>query len=321
MAKFKKVVVVDKMMGSKKTKKRDKTRGGGMRGRGLDTAAAQYAKLLAEPCTAPLVHPIFPGGNAGFLMRSEGFLTVGNGVDQTSGYFNWVPGYVNKSGTEALYAASNVPDAQLPVETMLNGAPGKTFLANSTSAYRCIAASIKITFPGSEHQRSGRIHYGNTAAGLIEAGTTQSPNGVAQTLQNYGRTPADVVELVWRPGQGDCNMTDPNSLPAGPMRDTKSAMTIAWAGLPPGVGLTLHMTAVYEWLPVVGLGLGSNGTGKAVSGNTLDDVLDYLTVRGFAYVRQAGTALGAGVATGLAATLAQSYGMMGSRQHARALRY
>lgn len=282
----------------------------------LDAPALAYARLLADPCNAPLCHPIYPGTEAGFLFRAENFFSIadpGAGATTTCGLFHWTPGYVNAESTELLFTNNSAPG--LAAATVAStSSPGKGFLAANARGMRCVAACMKITFIGAESQRSGRLHYGHTSAGMIDLGQSVTIDQVAQTLQHYCRTPADTVEVIWKPNIADTQFCDPTASTNAVARDARSAITMAVAGLPTGTGMTLHCTAIYEWTPAVNLGVGHNALGKARSSNSLDDVMDALVDSGYAFVRnaagQAGMALGRGVVSGIVNT----FGLMPTYQ-------
>lgn len=255
--------------------------------KGLDQYGSAYAKLLVDPCNAALVHPVYPGGDAGFLFRAEAFTTAGGGVTETSGILHWSPGYVNSSNTELLAITAASGSGTNTAAAIGAVGPGKTFLGNNAAGVRCVAACVKVTYPGAESGRSGRVHYGITQASVLDAGDVTSADNMAPLLQNFTRTPPESFEVVWRPGIADTEMNDPGVAANAQLRDRKSAITIAWAGLPAGVGLTFHFTAVYEWLPKTSTGVGGNATGKNPSRNTFDEILDAVQSSGFSWVRNA----------------------------------
>lgn len=279
-----------------------------------------------DPCAAPLCHPVYPGGDSGFLFRAESIQTFAATAGDNAGFVHWSPGYVNLTSTEII--AGRGSGSNTALTGAVNGAsPGRTFLGNNATAARCIAACMKITFPGSESTRSGRIHYGHTQAGLIDSGSIVTVDEMAPNLQHFGRTPPDTIELVWRPGIADTEFNDPTATASATIRDRKTALTVAWAGLPDSVGITIHFTAVYEWLPKVGQGLSANVSGKNSSTNTMDEVIDEIN-RQFAWVRGAlhdtarstvgafGRGVAQGAANALFGTMASYYGLMPARQGA-----
>lgn len=72
----------------------------------LDKDAASYAALLADPINAPLVHPIYTGGDGGYLLRADSTFNVGAGVTDNSGYLHWTPGAIGPSGSDLVFAAT-----------------------------------------------------------------------------------------------------------------------------------------------------------------------------------------------------------------------
>lgn len=286
----------------------------------LDKPAADYAALLADPCNAPLVHPVYAGGDSGFLFRAENFFTFGNTTGVTSGVIHWAPGYVNSTNTE-LVGQTFATSATSGVVQTFAESPGRGFLGTNARGARCVAACVKISFPGAESARSGRIHYGHTNAGLMDVGDTITADAVGQTLQNYSRTPTDTIEVVWKPGAGDTEFNDPSAAASATMRDRKQAITVAWAGLPAAVGLTFHFTAVYEWTPSYGLGVAHNSLGKNRSRNTLDNVVDTLIDRGFTFVRDMGAAAMGPMSGAALGMMQRAFGLMPAGGRQRTLTY
>jgi hypothetical protein len=285
--------------------------------KGLDTPAVNYAKLLADPCNAALVHPIYAGGDAGYLFRAESFATFGNSVGNTAGVVHWTPGYVNNNNSDII--GTQAATGATSVAATVSGAPtpGKAFLLANAKGCRCVAACLKVTYPGSESGRAGRIHYGLTTAGILDVSVGVTADGMAQSLQHFTRTPPETIEIIWRPGAADTEFNDPTENASAVIRDRKSAISVAWAGLPDAVGLTFHFTAIYEWTPAFGTGVAHNALGKAVSRNTLDDVLDFLRNAGFTFTRQINGASGSALGT----TLAGLYGLMAARPSRRAISF
>lgn len=291
--------------------------------RNLDTAAAQYAALLADPCSGPLVKPIFPGGNTGFLFRAESFGTYGASAGETTGIFHWTPGYVNGSFTDLLVGSGAASGTAVTMTTSGSGnnTPGRAFLNTNVRGVRCVAACMKISFPGAESARSGRVHYGHTTAGMIDAAASLTPDSVAASLQHYSRTPTDIIEIVWKPNHSDFEFNDPSETAVPALRDRKSSVTVAWAGFPAATGLTVHLTTVYEWTPAAGTGPTHDVLGKAISKNSFDDVLDALINAGFTFVRSAGMAAGTGLSAAAMAAVSRTFGLMPTAGRERARRY
>lgn len=284
----------------------------------LDKAAQAYAMLLADPCNAPLVHPTYAGTEGGYLLRADQFVTYGAGATDTAGMVQFAPGLVDSGGSGVIgFGAASAGTATAPSFSGASYLPAYTFLVNTASAVRCVAACLKATFPGSESARSGRIHYGQTTSGILSTASV-TVDSLAQALPNFSRVPADTIELVWKPNDADQLFCKPGApIADDSAKNNKSAaLMFAWAGLPAATGITIHFTAVYEWQPKAGQGISVPNLSKSPSQNTLDEVVNYLIARGETFVRS--TAHVAGKAA-LAGVLSAAYGLMDPRPRLRQL--
>lgn len=284
--------------------------------RALDAHAARYARLLMDPCNGPLEHPVYAGADAGFLFRAQSVVTFGTGASDRAGIMHWTPGYVNNNNSELLAAGAVDGVTSVLANTVGVFGPGKSFL-NNAYGVRCIAACVRVVYPGTESNRSGRIHFGHTQASLVDASDAIIPDSLATNLQNYTRTPPEALEIIWRPGHADQEFNDPVAAASATLRDRKQSITVTWAGLPAGVGLTFYFTAVYEWTPRPGIGISTNVTGKNPTSNTLDDVIDAVQKTGFKWVSGAASNLGYGLGVGITAAgtaaLSRTFGLMPAR--------
>lgn len=278
--------------------------------RGLDVYASRYARLLMDPCNGPLEHPVYAGSEAGFLFRAQSVFTVGTGATDTAGYLHWTPGYVNSNNSEILTAAGAAANTTLVAGASGTAGPGKAFLNGNAFGVRCVAACLRIVYPGTEANRSGRIHFGHTQASLVDTGDSVTPDALAVACQSYTRTPPEAMEILWRPGNADQEFNDPSAASSATLRDRKQALTVSWAGLPVAVGLTFYFTAVFEWTPRPGVGVSSNPTGKNPSSNTLDEVIDSIQATGFKWVTGAAQSMGYGLGVGL---MTRTFGLMPAR--------
>lgn len=277
-----------------------------------------YAKLLADPCNAPLVHPTYAGSEGGYLMRADTFITIGVAAAATSGFMQWTPGVLSNTNAGLVFADGPNPAANQTVVAAGDiSLPGLTFLKNNASAARCVAACMKLSYPGSEATRSGRIHYGQISGGLLGLGGNFAPDAVAQALPFFERTPADIIELVWKPNDADQLFSKPNVSNADDSSKNNkcAALAFAFAGLPATTGITVHLTAVYEWQPGYATNLANPNLSKSPSRSTLDDVVNYLISQGFGFVKSHAMAAGR---SALNSVLGDVYGIMGPNPNRRA---
>lgn len=246
---------------------------------GLDAAAAQWARLLSDPCNAPLVHPIYPGADGGALIRVEAEYTWFAGAGETSGCLFWLPGH---PGTDSMrgFGAVNSATATGAIDVSPQ-APGYTWLrANSTNA-RCVAACMQVFWPGTELNRGGFVAGGNLAGGVftdILGGTAVLSADMVRTMvPNRSRVPEGCFEVRWVPSAGDFQWVDPSeSTTVGGNINSKSALCLSASGLPAATGLRVRQVAVYEYTPKYNLGVVTPFNSRAKSRNSLDDVINYL---------------------------------------------
>lgn len=245
-------------------------------GTGLDLEARRYAALLADPCGAPLTHPIYAGGEGGYLVRTESFFTLGT-TTTSAHVVHWSPGSANSLKTELIIMSA--ADGATSVVLGTNPAvatPGRDFLTNNVSMYRCVAACMRIGYNGSESTRAGRIHYGRTITGLLNTTDSVTADGVANNLPHYTRTPPTEVEVLWTPADADQLFVDPNTSTTVDQR-RRGAITVALSATPQLTGvLTFRMTAIYEWQPKTASGLAVAYESRAQSSATLDQVLNFV---------------------------------------------
>lgn len=241
----------------------------------FDQQALAYAKLLLDPCHAPLTHPVgSPTG--GILFRSQAILTLGALATTTCGVVHWVPGSLNNGNTE-LFVANGLAGATPLTFATAASAPGKAFLAASSSDMRCVAACMRIMYDGSEAARSGRIAYGNTIGGFIQSSTTTSTDSLMAQMPVMERTPQAAAEIRWKPTQFDDAMIDPQATLNLQDRDRRGAITAMVVGHPVGAPLTVELTAVYEYLPLAGQGIVAATTHGANSNWTVSSVVNALS--------------------------------------------
>lgn len=254
-----------------------------LRGPLLDKPAADLARLLADPCGAPVVHTISPGTNGAFILRLEADNIIFSGATETAGIFYWVPGAFRAFGGSS---TGDAVAATLIAQTSF--IPGFNFLSNYSTA-RCVAACAQVMFPGTELQRSGVVSMGVIPAGVLTdvipatfggtAGNTTVAN-VRAASQIVARTPDMTQEVRWRPGQGDSEDVDlvalnqtPNNFPV--VARGKNALVITASGLPVNVGIRIRCVAVYEVTPKSSQGLVAS-VETTRSSNNMTEVLQTL---------------------------------------------
>lgn len=256
----------------------------GIAQRGLDRLGAEYARLLQDPCNAPLAFPVYGGTDGAYLIKVESFAAWGAGAAATSGVLQWTPGAIGTNNLDVLTGEGASAGAAI-TPGVSNTGPGKAFLQANASMARCVAACITLTYPGTELNRSGLVGYGQVNGSVLST-TATSVNDLLPLLERSERTPAHKIELLWTPLSNDMLWTDPSVATSQNELDRKAALAFAWTGLPVATGLMFKFTAVYEYTPNLGKGLAVPRF-VDTSNNTLQEVLNFLRRGGETFVRSA----------------------------------
>lgn len=275
----------------------------------LDAHAAAYARLLSDPCNAPLVHGVGVSSGDAMLIRLESDAIYFDGAGITAGSIIWTPGAKVALGTSRTSDAVTTPS----FVQITNGIAGE-FLNSQATSYRCLAACMQVFWPGTELNRQGFIGLGLVPSSLqtqMAPTTLGGGAGVASigqlrvTSQMVARMPQNRYEIMWKPGPGDDNDFDyasynqnPASTPA--LMQNRNSILMTATGLPAAVGVRVRTVAVYEYTPVATAGL-VNTVQTTRSANTTQDVVreldqklgDNWFLRGIRYI-----GMGVGAAAG-----------------------
>jgi len=244
-------------------------------GNNMDASAQKYAKLLNDPCNAPLTEGIYPGTGGGIVSRLEMDAILYTSATATGGIVVWTPGlglmYVNSTTITADTTSVNFS----PIYTVSAGAispPGFSFLSTTAQSFRCVAACAQMSYPGTESNRSGAISMGvmdaGTAAGFLPTAaggenTAATTATVRQLSQHSERTPAALAEVKWFPGEQDGRFFSYGAvtagLPANPTSNVdhegRNSIVLGWSGFPVNTGCRIRLVLVCEWNPAVNQGL------------------------------------------------------------------
>lgn len=261
---------------------------------GLDQNARAWARLVADPCYAPLTHPIYPGSDGGLLARFESEQTFGAGAGETGFIVGFVPGLPGGSIYANATALASDTTNTLFNNTSIAG-PGQTFLSTSASAVRCVAACMQISWPGSELDRQGYITLGQCSGGLLSQGLSVVTNTAAlrPLCHLRARVPDTFLEVKWRPTLGDAEWHDPSL--AGTVGDInkKGAIFATVSNLKALIGARVRFIVTYEWQPKTNQGVATAFDSHIPSKNSLDDVINALDKNGPGWAYRATTAFNA----------------------------
>lgn len=247
----------------------------------LDAGGKKWAALLNDPCTAELVPGCYPSGEGGLLQRVESDLLIFTNPATTSGVVCYTPGVLGDGSAifnGGLVTGESATDgAALSFVSQAGYQPGNTQATSNWGQYRCVAACLQVSWPGSELNRQGLVALGNMSAQVVV--NNGSTGQTRTTLQNVTRMPEDMAEIKWRPGAMD-NQFSPYYVGAGgpgqEILQGRSSIVLAVTGLPATVGIRIRMVAVYEVIPRITTGIVVASQNRSHSRNTVNEVLDYL---------------------------------------------
>jgi len=132
---------------------------------------------------------------------------------------------------------------------------------------------MKIMYDGTELNRAGRIGYGNTIGGSVTLTTTTAVDAIQATLTHVERTPSHISEIRWCPNEADMTFIDPSSTINVQDRERRSALTATVVNHTPNAPLTVELTAVYEYKPVLGQGVVTQNRTLNTSSSTISQVI------------------------------------------------
>lgn len=230
---------------------------------GLDAAGAAYAKMIVDPCNAPMLPPTYSGMGTGQYRRFRTIIAIP--ATSVEGTFMFVPG-------ANLYCVAShvVANIGLPYTFSTLGLFGSPEL-DSTNESRCLAACVKIRYVGTEGERKGTIGLRTAPFNYVQGGQTTDNPTMLRECQVINRTGEVLHEVKFVPGAGD-ELFTPNVGITVPTARTLGAFGFTYAGVQTG-SLQVEVTGIIE------VELGSQLVSSVVpptSRNTTNNVLSAL---------------------------------------------
>lgn len=202
---------------------------------GLDAAALNHRRLLADPCNADLTAPVYPGLGTGNYRRYRTIIaSEGLSVEGT---------YYFQLGTNTTWRASHV--AATAGTNYTYSAPSNLFQASSLSGAtveaRCLAGCVKVRFVGAESARSGTIGMAVLSAPLVQPGATSSALLDLQKCPFVTRFGDIMHEAKFVPTQADEEFKLLNTN----INNTNAIIAVTYRGIPAS-SLQFEVTGCYE---------------------------------------------------------------------------
>jgi len=271
---------------------------------GLDEPAKAWARLIADPCNAPLASPCYPTSSGGSLIRVERDTIMSTSSTSTAGACIFTPALFDNTGASSLCSVATIDTAtdngNNPFSNQYGYQPGNGNVSWDT--VRPVAACMQLMWPGSELNRQGVVSLAVVPTAAVYQGTGGvSVQSLRQASPVVTRMPDSVVEVKWRPGEADnqfsaTQIADVNIESAG-----RNSLLATWSGIPVSTGIRVRMVVVYEVTFVASSGYVTSVTTTSApsSKNSINDIFHALDRAGeWAY----------SLATGPAAKLAWDVG-------------
>jgi hypothetical protein len=240
----------------------------------LDSAAAMYAQLLADPCNGPLCTGPFGDGGGGLVSRFETDF-IWNNITDTASAIAFTPGVALACTSSVSLVTDTTPFA---FSNNVGVSPGYAFLTANAVQFRCLSACVQMYWPGSELNRQGICSVANLPATFVTA-TGQQVNILRSTSQYVERTPDTMTEIIWRPTSYDLEFTGVAGELAAQTQKRTSLICTA-AGIPTTTGIRYRIVAVYEWYPTDANGLVAPVNRGETSVSTFQQVIHALDKAG-----------------------------------------
>jgi len=236
----------------------------------LDEAGRAYARLLNDPCAAPLAPPAFMGTGAGYLTRVVNEYSFSS----DSGYLALVPGCWGTGATTSSVVYATAVNASTAQPGGYYPGPGSAFFAGIAAEVRPVAACLQLMYTGSELNRSGVVNRSQINGNEAIAYSGSTADGLAAGCPNEVRTPDSTpIELKWAPGILDGDFAYVGTTQTSGQR---GAIAMVWRGLGSG-SIKIRATVVYEWRPTPTEGVIAPSPSGSKSRNTMDEIVGVLS--------------------------------------------
>lgn len=207
---------------------------------GLDAGALAHARLLKDPCNAPLAGPVYSGSGTGQFRRFRVLVNAeGSSVEGC---------YVFQLGTNTRYQASHVAGTAGSTYTFDGGNALFTdpvFSSTPDTSVRCVAGCVKVRYIGAEHARSGSIGLLSCPSAFRGTGVSSNVNTDQTSCPMVLRTGEVQHEVKFIPNSTDEDFREPTRPGTLLFTRDNSCLVVTYRGTP-AASIVFEVTAVYE---------------------------------------------------------------------------
>lgn len=215
----------------------------------------EYARLLQDPCNAPLVTGCYPG-EVGQIGRFASDFSIGPGQ---AGFALYYPA-INAVST----GFTNTPAVAIPHTwtVAVPFSPGHGILGPGAAKSRCLSSCLQVTFPNvSITNVTGEIVVGCISADSFLQGN-YTPDNLFSILTHKALITRNQYEVKFTPGVFDERFTTYGTLTAADQSDT-NILVVAWRGLPSTANASIRITSALEYTPKTASGILASGASIA----------------------------------------------------------
>lgn len=225
----------------------------------VDIYGKQYARLLNDPCYAPIVPPCYDSPGSGHIIRVESDFILGAEATSVGCAVLFCPGLL---ATLPSYCSITIPTTVVNSDTgtivwtgSVANQPGNAF-ASMFSAVRAVSACLQVSYVGSELTRAGVVGLGQVP--YSEAATFTTTAALRTTAERVVKMPDGTLEVKLVPTDNSRNFstigaTDQVATPC---------LFATVTGIPVSTGMRIRCVSVLELLPKSGLGVVTNVIGS-----------------------------------------------------------
>lgn len=231
--------------------------------RRLDQYGAAWARLLADPCNAPLTSPCYPSSGTGQFIRLHTFLSPITGSNNSL-QLAIVPGrnryYFGQTDS---FSAGGTIGAEQELFSQLNS-------SGIYDTHRCIAACAKVHYVGAEQSRSGQVALGSNTHPIFDTGVNYSSAQLFRNMQQIARFGELQHEVKFIPNSVDADWQNPDG---GAAQGDHAVLHVITNNT--GVNTMVEVVAVYEVMYDSNSGI-ANTAQPSKSRNSVNEVLSAL---------------------------------------------